>query len=445
MDEEMPEPSESLEEANQVSGPGDESKEGRMGRALDDSEDDQNQVVKQRMRGLKDLGIMASSSSKRKRSQTAHVQEFFKRKNRRRPLTKVLECSTTVLSVPDLSEQLIPKSSCGSPPSESIENRTSQNVSERTCVASSLLPDKHTAGLVPSLISPKLRDVVDGQSCQSIQDITKSSGNKESVESDSTSSAVVDIKDISQRLAEGVSKWKSKGKRNSRHLGKCEVTAGSSIQTDRLLGWNWTSGFWAPQSMLPYRQSQYAMNLGHHIPIRGYDPDSSLYDAHLEVKASYRSHHVPYISLMSKLNGRAIIGHPITVKVLDESVCDHLLRGGSGSKLKILKDDIQNNSADLEHTHVGLKANTNQGSGQNSVKNLKESKSPNTRKNGLTSKKIRRLSSITGPQKRFQNEKNKLVEKVKGPVIACVPLKVVFSRINASFNSSMRVHHSIKQ
>ncbi|XP_047334530.1 uncharacterized protein LOC124938180 [Impatiens glandulifera] len=416
MDEEMSESSASLEESNQVSSPGNERKEGRMRRELDDSDDDGTQVVKQqRMKGLKDLGIGDSSLSKRKRSQTAHVHEFLKRKNRCRPLTKVLKSKTKVV----ISEQPIANRSCGSPLPEPIENGTSQ--------------DKHTEGLVPILVSPKPQDIADGQSSQSIQDITKSSGNKESVESDSTSSAVVDINDISRRFVEGISRWKSKGKRNSRHMSKHKVTAGSAIQMDSLLGWNWPD-LLPSERWLPYRQSCYTMNPIYHIPIRGYDPSSSLFDVHLKVKASYRPPHVPYISLMSKLNGRAIIGHPITAEVLDESVCDRLVGGASESKHHMLKDDMHNNIADLKDSPAGLKAKTNQGSG----KNLKQSKSPNTRKNGLSSKKIRKLSSLTGSQKQSHNEKNLLVEKVKGPVIACVPLKVVFSRINASFNSSMR-------
>lgn len=118
-------------------------------RTPNDSEDEGDEGTK-RMRGLEDLGMgvvsdkknqpepvqqdngsvhdpnacngvsngsplnggkgYSSSSLKRKRSQVAHVHDFLKRKNRRRPLTKVLE-STAMVSVPITCDQFA--SSCG--------------------------------------------------------------------------------------------------------------------------------------------------------------------------------------------------------------------------------------------------------------------------------------------------------------------------------------------
>lgn len=120
-------------------------------RTPNDSEDDGDEGTK-RMRGLEDLGMGVASDKKkqpepiqqdidsvhdpnacngvsngspmnggkgysfsalkRKRSQVAHVHDFLKRKNRRRPLTKVLE-STAMVSVPITCDQFA--SSCGSP------------------------------------------------------------------------------------------------------------------------------------------------------------------------------------------------------------------------------------------------------------------------------------------------------------------------------------------
>ena len=136
-----------------------QSVQGRRRRTPNDSEDDGSEGVK-RMRGLEDLGIGVmskgkvqgtvtstteivqhvsaslsnsttgnglangtsvncgrgySSTLKRKRSQVANVHEFLKRKNRRRPLTKVLE-STAMVSVPVICDQLPSSSSsplCG--------------------------------------------------------------------------------------------------------------------------------------------------------------------------------------------------------------------------------------------------------------------------------------------------------------------------------------------
>jgi len=121
--------------------------QGRRRRTPNDSEDDGSEGVK-RMRGLEDLGIGVvskkkvqgtgateiglhisaslnnsttgnclangtsvnggkgySSTLKRKRSQVANVHELLKRKNRRRPLTKVLK-STAMVSVPVICDHL---------------------------------------------------------------------------------------------------------------------------------------------------------------------------------------------------------------------------------------------------------------------------------------------------------------------------------------------------
>lgn len=101
----------SFEEHSRTSVGKEESAEGRQQRTPNDSEDDGTEGIK-RMRGLEDLGMGVVSSLKRKRSQVAHVHEFLKRRNRRRPLTKVLE-STVMVSVPVLCEQLgSPTGSC---------------------------------------------------------------------------------------------------------------------------------------------------------------------------------------------------------------------------------------------------------------------------------------------------------------------------------------------
>lgn len=121
--------------------------QGRRRRTPNDSEDDGTEGVK-RMRGLEDIGVgvvskrkgqdsagpseiaqhvsaslndsitgnglengtsvngvKAYSSLKRKRSQVTNAHELLKRKNRRRPLTKVLE-STVIVSVPVTCDQL---------------------------------------------------------------------------------------------------------------------------------------------------------------------------------------------------------------------------------------------------------------------------------------------------------------------------------------------------
>ncbi|TYI47625.1 hypothetical protein E1A91_D13G187100v1 [Gossypium mustelinum] len=52
---------------------------------------------------------------------------------------------------------------------------------------------------------------------------------------------------------------------------------------------------------------------------------SILIDVDLNVQASYRKEPVPIVSLMSKLDGKAIIGHPIQIEALDDNSTETLL------------------------------------------------------------------------------------------------------------------------
>lgn len=96
--------SDSVSESGQsIGGPDHDDPTGKESKQ-NDSEDDGYEGVK-RMRGLEDLGMGIVSSIKKKRSQVAHVHvhEFLKRKNRHRPLTKVM-ASATMVSVPVASD-----------------------------------------------------------------------------------------------------------------------------------------------------------------------------------------------------------------------------------------------------------------------------------------------------------------------------------------------------
>uniref|UniRef100_A0A7N0TZ87 PWWP domain-containing protein n=1 Tax=Kalanchoe fedtschenkoi TaxID=63787 RepID=A0A7N0TZ87_KALFE len=58
---------------------------------------------------------------------------------------------------------------------------------------------------------------------------------------------------------------------------------------------------------------------------------SMLVEVDLEVQPSYPKQRVPIISLMSKIDGRAIIGHPLQVEGLEEGSADTLFRSDSGN------------------------------------------------------------------------------------------------------------------
>ncbi|PSS18044.1 PWWP domain protein [Actinidia chinensis var. chinensis] len=362
--------------------------------------------------------------------------------------------------------------------------------------------EKPPAGLAPNFVSCSSQNPqvgAGGQSSQCNQVETLSLGNDELNKSDSTSSGAADIASISKRMDKGSSKWQLKGKRNSRYTSKNKtqvsrkyvdvddesnayfsglepgdvLSVGSGLKADHdpraFLEsqeddyWGWRGRKVLPdcsptvQRSLPFRH--FAMNPRYQtadFPVRNYD-DSFLFDVNLEVKASYRPQHVPYISLMSKLNGQPIIGHPLTVEVVDDGFCDLLVSGPRPecyltSSSCELDDDLEDNMSAFRGVDTDYEAKPNRGGGRTPSKRLKlhrvsqrglPSKSRKIRKNGFLTKKIRKLSSLTSSHRRNEDEKKPVVEKIEGPAVACVHLKVVFSRINASLNSSMRPAHCV--
>ncbi|CAA2995654.1 Hypothetical predicted protein [Olea europaea subsp. europaea] len=504
----------------------------RRRRTPNDSEDDGTEGIK-RMRGLEDFGMGVMSSLKRKRSQTSHVHEFLKKKNRHRTLSKVLE-NTTMVSVPIVSEQLasptgssLPGASDGKV-SELESNESKKNNSMAinknsdstgvSCENGSINPSRHDSdgsmvkskqkenefsselGLPEGVLSETLFDVpllveekhhaglslsiscasqkalmgAGAQPSQSSLVETLSLGNEELNESASTSSGTADIH-ISQRTDQGSSEWQLKGKRNARsrkvdvNYGSATCVAGQNvdlncvgvslpsadcgyslksrpiaeIQVDEFPGWSRNvphtpSELSVPLRVLPCRQSRFTVNPKYdssEFSLRHHNAGSVLYDVTLAVNASYRPQHVPYISLMSKLNGRPIIGHPLTIEVLDDGFCDHLISGS----------ECYSSSSELNGDQGATRSSSG---GRVSTKHLglQPSISPKTRKskrNGLLSKKIKKLSSLTCSRKQSEVEK-KLVEKPRGPAVACVPLNVVFSRINAALGPATRLASTSK-
>ncbi|KAL0429886.1 UNVERIFIED_CONTAM: hypothetical protein Sradi_0614600 [Sesamum radiatum] len=485
----------SFEEPDHVNSAKEESKHRRT---PNDSEDDGIGV--KRMRGLEDLGMGVASSPKRKRSQVAHVHEFLKRKNRRRTLTKVLE-STTMVSVPVVPEQgssptgsSVPVASdskvSGLESSESKNNNSvvinnnsdSNGVSceneilldaSKHCTDASLkckqkdaevssmgVPDneslrklfdvplvaeeKHSAGM-PQVVSDASQKGTAGAGAQSSQSShveTISLGNEEHNESGSTGSATANAHHISQRIEKGTTKWQLKGKRNSRSRkvdvdddAETYVTSNNvnrSIVSDG-------GGHHVKSRPITETQSRFTVNpkydssdfsLRHHIA------GSALYDVTVKVKSSYQPQRVPYISLVSKLNGQPIIGHPITVEALDDGFCNNLF---VVSECRSSSSELDYNLSDEKHvgTVYRQRPHRRPHSKHRSAYSL-PAKPPRSKRNGFLSKKIRKLSSLTGSHRLSREEKKRVADKLKGPSIACIPLNVVFSRINAALTSSVR-------
>lgn len=452
----------------------DDSLQGGRRRTPNDSEDDGIEGSKKRMRGLEDIGIGGTSSFKRRRSQVAHVHEFLKKKNRRRQLTKVLE-STAMVTVPVMCEQVTTGVTGSYLPSGS-DNKASglecneskrsfsvviNNNSDSTGDASNNVfltnckqkeneissvsglaendssvrlfdvpfigEEKQTADFSP--ISEKPQAGAGAQSGQSSLVETVSVGHDEIQESGSISSGAAGINDISHRIDnKGTSKWQHKGKRNSRNKSKImpkfldtNVVDNDAdvvpLETDTMeqVIEGQTVEVTAPQRLMPYRQSRFTVNPKYQssdLSYRKHDM-GSLYDVNIEVKTGHRIHHVPYISLMSKLTGQPITGHPIVVEVLDNGVSDLSLNGS----------ECHSSSCELDGDAGWVQGQETRGSPGKSPKK--------PRRNGLLSnKKIRKLSSLTGSKR--PNETGKF----KKPGLACVPLKVVFGRINAALGIS---------
>ncbi|KAA0061116.1 Tudor/PWWP/MBT superfamily protein, putative isoform 1 [Cucumis melo var. makuwa] len=427
-----------------------------------------------------DDGKVRSSLFKRKRSQVSNVNEISKRKNRHRPLTKVLE-STAMLSVPVVCNEL--PNSCASPLGGLSDGKLSELESNESKKSSSATVNNNSDSTVISCLSPTFSPgraigVSERQSSQSSQAEAICVSNELNNESGSTSSAVADPKShICKTIEKGSSKWQLKGKRNSRHTKKTLTNDSRNFiliddkhktfraSTEDLDGFNVGSDqkvsssieeppfssnksksepekliedgsneldsikcisqvqlntiskkvtkmkqlpdySWATPRLLPFRQSRFM--------------DHSKYQ-------SYKPQHVPLVSLMSKLNCKAVVGHPLTVEALDDGHCDDLLSRSELDLQKIVESShlVQSNSWKGKtlgkHRGRAVKLRPSQG------------KASKAKKSGQLSKKTRKLSSLT-VQKQFVDDSRPVVEKFKGSFVACIPLKVVFSRINEAVN-----------
>ncbi|KAK9102223.1 hypothetical protein Sjap_019477 [Stephania japonica] len=169
---------------------------------------------------------------------------------------------------------------------------------------------------------------------------------------------------------------------------------------------------------------------------------SALFDVNLEVRGSYHGQHVPLVSLMSKLNGKAIVGHPITVEVLDDGYYDILSRIDcchTSNKCELFEVPTNNTSdQSINISDENLKARAGYVVKSCIASEPQSSLSPRkclqNSKFGFLSKRTRKLSSFTS---RIEDRKP-VIKNLEAPAVACVPLKVVFGRINEGLNFAAR-------
>ncbi|XP_022009359.1 uncharacterized protein At1g51745 isoform X2 [Helianthus annuus] len=165
----------------------------------------------------------------------------------------------------------------------------------------------------------------------------------------------------------GSSKWQHKGKRKSRNKIKTKTL--QNFLTESTEEVNNTVEVKGSQRFMFIHQSCYKRT-------------GSLYDVRIDVESRNFRRHLPYISLWSNFTGQRVTGHSLEVEVVT--------------------DDGWLNSSECLSSSCG------------------EAPKKARKNGGVTSnKKIRKLSSL--------REKGVL----KRPDIGCVPLKVVFGRINA--------------
>ncbi|KAJ4873599.1 Tudor/PWWP/MBT superfamily protein [Raphanus sativus] len=215
-----------------------------------------------------------------------------------------------------------------------------------------------------------------------------------------------------------------------------------------------------------------------HFGRKTYPP---LMDVDLEVQGSYRKGPVPFVSLMSKLNGRAITGHPVEVQVLADGSSESYFQTAeyfgsettyhdkplllppawktarrSSSRVPRLHRLSSSLEAD-DHSPQGRKpllrklgsgnfSNDGDSAGRSNLMGIP--RPPGERKklpkntNATPSQKTRALSSFSSEQalhgvKALGDRTHELSNRrvLPGPpTVACIPVKLVFSRLLEKIN-----------
>ncbi|XP_076911755.1 uncharacterized protein At1g51745-like [Bidens hawaiensis] len=393
----------------------DDSSEGMRQEIPNESEDDETEGSNKRMRGLEDLGVGgAISPLKKKQTRVVHIHDFLKKKSRRCQLTKVMK-RTEMVTIPVMCEGLADLNGSGFPDAEMWEMEYNEvkgsfsdsmadvanmkkeyenssvsellktdDSSERLFDVPFIKEEKQTAGSSPALEPETGLVGTQPQSGQSSLVETVSVVPDEFQESGYISSGA----DISHIIDNnGSSKWQHKGKRKSRNKGKTKPIMSFLTPDDESREVDDTVEVTAPQKFMFIHQRCSA---------------GSLYDISIKVKSDNFPRHIPYISLASNLTGQRVTGHSVEVEVVNDAFFD----------LSFNSSECPSSSCEL-------------GGVNGDVEMIPEA-SKKVRKNGaLSKKKTRKLSSLTGSKRPSESG------MLKRPDVACVPLSVVFGRINA--------------
>lgn len=173
-------------------------------------------------------------------------------------------------------------------------------------------------------------------------------------------------------------------------------------------------------------------------PIKSVQADSKLYDVELAVEGTYKGHRAPLVSLTSKWNHKPVMGFPVPVVVLDdscpvESRDNHHLAKNSLTHLLKRSEVVEPRQPRSSHASKSKLG----GRKKVSEHDMDKSWRPHTKKSASSPRKMRRLSSF-GSSRRESANRNTVVRKIGGPTIACIPVRLVFSRINEALSFQVR-------
>ncbi|OIS96495.1 PREDICTED: uncharacterized protein LOC109236277 [Nicotiana attenuata] len=138
----------------------------------------------------------------------------------------------------------------------------------------------------------------------------------------------------------------------------------------------------------------------------------TLIDVDMTVQGTYRGEHTPLVSLMSRLNGKAIVGHPINIEVLDDSSEIILVKKGSSDQLKNKRRMPQLVWRTSKRTPVCYTTSS-------------ASKKPNMSNNGPT-------TFFRGDGQKCNHDagdKNAVKDDMTLPYVTCVPVKDIFTKL----------------
>ncbi|KAL6541437.1 hypothetical protein OROGR_010923 [Orobanche gracilis] len=249
--------------------------------------------------------------------------------------------------------------------------------------------------------------------------------------------------------SKGVSKWQLKGKRklNDCNVGKryeSEVygghtngkspkwSNGGSDLVDRTfmnhvsrsgsdfvaLGWNNQS------AMRGYWDDSHDFSSGRHYSGGG---RPILIDVDLKVQANNYRRDVPMISLTSKLNGHAIVGHPIQIEALESGLME----------THVSATDYFTLEPQENHTPLTSVWRTGRRTANSRVPRPFSSSTHNSdgKRREIAPKssnqKIRALSSLASEQHQRDLRSDRLIKNENTPpTVACIPIKLVFSRLH---------------